>query len=907
MLANSKHLSVERDVSSKLGQLPATLKQQYAMIYQDILASEPSTATIAQRVFSWLLAAQRALTIEEFVAAVALDDDGYYHHDLDVSRLLDICRNLIVVVSTDDQSSTQSFQVAHLSVKEYLTETTDFSTEQIHTLATLRCFQAFDPQSLVKKSFSPRLEHGKDPMHGYTIYLFEHAQRSELTRSRSSQATIMEQFLFDQSLKPTKMLQEWIRWIENLFEDYIQLKDSEDLLLFRRIREYEPPDNMTDNGLYYLCRYGLLSVLQSLEPPRVHALLSRKVYSSGSFQPSPLFTATYHSRLAVARWLLEKGITGVDEANSHVPPLYIAVLWGKLEIINLLLGYGADPLSRGENGYSATPWHIVFTNRHLDIFQSLLDAIERMHRTNSRLYEALQFDWKSEALFDALFCGWTAVVSILIDHGVDIFSKLTRRDDFLLPDGYEGSTTLHIAVERAEFTTIQMLLEAAERKVKVNDRSCTDTWMNTLDHLGRSTLDYLMKRDMTISDENEAIMSLLIAHGVNPERSTFRGRTALHVAASIGSLSMLQDLQKKGLDIGLRAHDGATVLHIAAGVRLSSPSLVQYLVDEGLGPLDRDNQGKTTLHYAVASCNTLALSALIEGLRRTSNSDELQSRGTTAFPPCSSSGKFLNKESFNLRTSLDCVDSFGNTLLHAIGCNIREIQTSSDYGDEKVEKQMIQIKGITHLLLDLGLDMNKRNTAGETPVLSLFNYEYGDIAAEILLTRGADTGIPDRNGRTPLHIAVSREPIQRIQVVEYLLHAGADIEAKDCNMCTPLHVARDSQTIRILLQNKANAGSKDVNGATPLHYACKKSYSHKIKMLAKANTDINAIDNSNSTALHWAAALGRPEIVSDLLNMGADPNILNLDGETAIEVAARHASITITEEDVEYSDFLRGW
>lgn len=902
MLANSKHLSVERDVRSKLGQLPATLKQQYAMIYQDILESEPSTATIAQRVFSWLLAAQRVLTIEEVLAAVALDDDGYYHHDLDVSRLLDICRNLIVVVSTDDQSSTQSFQVAHLSVKEYLTETTDFSTERIHTRATLRCFQAFDPQSMVRKSFSPRLEHGKDPMHGYTIYLFEHAQRSELTRSRSSQATIMKEFLFDKSLKPTKMLQEWIRSIENLFEDYIQLKDSEDLLLFRLTRQEEPTDHLTDNGLYYLCRYGLLSVLQSLEPPRVHALLSRKVYSSSSLQRSPLFIATKFRKLAVAQWLLQKGITGADEADSDLPPLSVAVLCGELEIVNLLLSYGADPLSRGEIGYSATPWHRVFTNRHLEIFQSLLDAIERMHTTNSRPYEALKFNWKNEALFDALFCGWTAVVSILIGRGADIFSKTTRQDYYF--HKWRRSTTLQVAVAYAEFTTIQTLLEAAERQVKVNDSSCTDTWMNALDHLGRSTLHCLMDRDITMSHDDEAMMGLLIAHGVNPDMSDVNGLTALHVAASIGSLSTLQDLQKRDLDLGARAHDGATVLHIAAGGRCSSPSLVQYLVEEGLGPLDRDHEGKTTLHYAVASCNTVALGALIEVLRRTGYSDELHSHTPLKISVSASSEKFVNKETSILQTAIDCTDFFGNTLLHAIGRKIREVQING-YGAETLDKKKIQVKSTTHLLLDLALDIDKRNTAGETPVLALLGYDYGVFAAEILLTRGADAKIPDWNGRTPLHVAARSGWIEAMQL---LLQAGVDIEAKDCKLCTPLHVASHFQKIRILLQNKANPGSKDVNGATPLHYACKNFYTDEgIKMLAKANADVNAVDNSGSTAMHWAAAVGYAETVSVLLNMGADPNVLNLDGESAMEVAARHAS-TVTEEDFSFGrDFLKVW
>ncbi len=138
MLSNSRHLSVEKDVRSELGRLPADLNQQFAIIYKDILESALSTASIAHRVFCWILAAQRTLAVEELIAAVALDEDGYYHEDLDVPRLLDICRNLIVVILMDDVSSKQSFQVAHLSVKEFFVELPDFAPERLHTFATLR-------------------------------------------------------------------------------------------------------------------------------------------------------------------------------------------------------------------------------------------------------------------------------------------------------------------------------------------------------------------------------------------------------------------------------------------------------------------------------------------------------------------------------------------------------------------------------------------------------------------------------------------------------------------------------------------------------------------------------------------------------------------------------------------------
>lgn len=110
---------MEKDVRSELGKLPAELKEQYRVIYRDILESAHSTSSIARKTFSWILAAQRILTVDEMIAAVALDDDGFYHTDVDVPRLLDICRNLVIVTSINYASKQMAFQMVHLSVREF--------------------------------------------------------------------------------------------------------------------------------------------------------------------------------------------------------------------------------------------------------------------------------------------------------------------------------------------------------------------------------------------------------------------------------------------------------------------------------------------------------------------------------------------------------------------------------------------------------------------------------------------------------------------------------------------------------------------------------------------------------------------------------------------------------------------
>lgn len=160
-MLSTNHLAVE-DIRLKIGQLPDKLKDQHDSIFGEIMCSRPATASIAQKTFSWLLAAQRPLTCNEHIAAVALDDDGYYHADLDCPRLLDICRSLIIESSYDTASHMKCFKFAHLSVKEYFEEHPTFTRQTIHLTVVLRClaisilaFGAPKAPSMRKFAFMP--------------------------------------------------------------------------------------------------------------------------------------------------------------------------------------------------------------------------------------------------------------------------------------------------------------------------------------------------------------------------------------------------------------------------------------------------------------------------------------------------------------------------------------------------------------------------------------------------------------------------------------------------------------------------------------------------------------------------------------------------------------------------------
>lgn len=89
--------------------------------------------------------------------------------------------------------------------------------------------------------------------------------------------------------------------------------------------------------------------------------------------------------------------------------------------------------------------------------------------------------------------------------------------------------------------------------------------------------------------------------------------------------------------------------------------------------------------------------------------------------------------------------------------------------------------------LDDGVDVNIRNDAGNTPLISAsFPSHARKDVIDLLLDRGADINAKSSFGLTALHEAASQG---NKEVVSRLIERGADVNAKDSIESTPLHCA----------------------------------------------------------------------------------------------------------------------
>ena len=213
---------------------------------------------------------------------------------------------------------------------------------------------------------------------------------------------------------------------------------------------------------------------------------------------------------------------------------------------------------------------------------------------------------------------------------------------------------------------------------------------------------------------------------------------------------------------------------------------------------------------------------------------------------------------------------------------------------------------ILKLLMKQKPDLNARSSDGITP-LFIACYKLHVSLVSLLLKANVDPDIPDNNGTTPLSIAAQGNCLP---IVQCLLKAHADPNLQNRFGVTSLYFAVENNNFRIFMAlMDANADpcietsfhasafhlacqvgflkmvkqilkrtKPDVrlsNGKTPLCCACDGSQIEIVKLLIKANANINLPFHSNTgaiTPLGIACGIGNLKMVKLLIKAKADPN-----------------------------------
>ncbi|XP_058528743.1 inversin isoform X1 [Ochotona princeps] len=148
----------------------------------------------------------------------------------------------------------------------------------------------------------------------------------------------------------------------------------------------------------------------------------------------------------------------------------------------------------------------------------------------------------------------------------------------------------------------------------------------------------------------------------------------------------------------------------------------------------------------------------------------------------------------------------------------------------------------------------------------------------------------DYEGRTPLHFAVADGNVTVVDVLTS--YESCNITSYDNLFRTPLHWAAllgHAQIVHLLLErNKSGTIPSDSQGATPLHYAAQSNFAETVKVFLKHPSVKDDSDLEGRTSFMWAAGKGSDDVLRTMLSLKSDIDINMTDkyGGTALHAAA---------------------
>lgn len=444
----------------------------------------------------------------------------------------------------------------------------------------------------------------------------------------------------------------------------------------------------------------------------------------------------------------------------------------------------------------------------------------------------------------------------------------------------------------------------------------------------------------------DAIEFLLQIEGIDLCVANATGLTPLHIASMVGFdhntaddiLFLLLGKMTRS-QICLQDLYGETALHKAA--RNGNHSFVRTLVSrmEGVDFALVENAGETVLYHAVRSRNISVTNMVISAMRPEDISIK-NADSSTASHWCAEQGEadllavVLSRSRVQ---DLGIQDSDGNTPSHlsAMNSSVRcvelllekvmlgDLATQNQNNEtplhmalvgDSAEKVSIQ-EGRTQLLQLLRQDEERvlsllvRGMKSEAlglqdvhgfTALSRASFSnsftvHSNMAISALVDKmqPQDIALPDRLGRTSLHIASCKGQTSLVRIV---LDYGANAEIRNRRGCSALLDTVRANTwpkqaiIEMLLAKGANVNVSDSEGYTAIHYAVLNGNGILVAILLDAGANVEATTPRGIKPLHMAVE-EENGILQDLLIAGADPNCRLPSGKSVLHCAVYRAHV----------------